>query len=281
MKSLLNRTYPESLAEVREARTLEDTMAPVREISPSQPLQWLAAGWRDLWQAPAALLHGAFLAVIGAGLAWITWSQPWVGFVAMTGLFLIAPVLAVGVNHMGHLLDRQEPVGLRSGFSFHRAVRGPVWGFAGLLAAVFVTWASFVWLWIGVLNVGNANLLGPAHEMIPALLSSAAGVASLAGVLLAGAAFALLAFALSLVTIPALMDRHAGLLDALGISLKAIRHNFRPVLVWGAAITGLGLVSIATAFLALTVVFPWLGFAMWHGYRDLVAAPAERAPATS
>ena len=31
--------------------------------------------------------------------------------------------------------------------------------------------------------------------------------------------------------------------------------------------------TAATAFLALTVVFPWLGLASWRAYRELVPGP--------
>ncbi len=280
MLSLRRRVYPEDLSEIRHAYTLDDGTPQIRRIPVTRPVDWLVTGWRDLRKAPAALLHGIVAAGVAAALGAFAWVQPWLGFVALTGLFLVAPVLAVGVNHMAHRLNRGEHVGLRSGFGFRRAIRGPVLEFAGLLATLFIVWASFVWLWIGVLNVGNANILGPLHEMLPALLSTAEGAASLAGVLVAGAAFALLVFGLSLVTIPALMDRHITLLDAIGISIKAFRHNVGPLLLWGALITGLTLASMATAFLALVAVFPWLGFAIWHGYRDLVEPPQEAAPTT-
>lgn len=76
--------------------------------------------------------------------------------------------------------------------------------------------------------------------------------------------------ALSVVTIPTLLDRRTGLMTAMGTSLKALRTNPAATLIWAALITVLFTVSAATALLALIVVFPWLGYAMWHAYRDLV-----------
>jgi hypothetical protein len=41
----------------------------VRQITPGQPLQWLAAGWKDLWRCGwLSLAHGAVLALFGRGL---------------------------------------------------------------------------------------------------------------------------------------------------------------------------------------------------------------------
>jgi uncharacterized membrane protein len=50
------------------------------------------------------------------------------------------------------------------------------------------------------------------------------------------------------------------------------------MLLWAALITLLLLACAATSWLGLAVVFPWLGLASWHAYRDVVP---ERASASS
>lgn len=147
----------------------------------------------------------------------------------------------------------------------------PLWLFAGLLIVLFNVWASYIWLWLAVLNVGSAGVLGSVDQMLLAFLSGPKGIVSLIGLLVSGAALALAVFAVSLVTLPVMLDRHCSLIDAIAISFKAFRDNPRPLLLWAALITALFAVSALTAFIALVVVFPWLGLAMWHGYRDLVA----------
>jgi uncharacterized membrane protein len=42
------------------------------------------------------------------------------------------------------------------------------------------------------------------------------------------------------------------------------------VLTWGALIAALIVVGMATHFIAMAVIFPWLGHASWHAYRDLI-----------
>jgi len=51
----------------------------------------------------------------------------------------------------------------------------------------------------------------------------------------------------------------------------ATRHNFQAMLLWGMLIAGLVAVGMATDFIAMAVIFPWLGHASWHAYRGMVA----------
>lgn len=270
MAGLIDRLYPENPQEIGPRRTLDSDTPPVNTIATLQPLRWLGEGWRDLWHAPSALLSGVVVAGIGLLAVWLTWSRPWLSFTLVSGFLIVAPVLAVGVNELARRLEAGERSGLASSLDVVSRLGAPLWTFAATLVVLFCIWAGFVWLWIGVMNVGNVGVPGSLDQMVMAMLSSTAGIVSLAGVVLAGALFALGAFAVSVVTMPALLDRRCSLVDAVAISLKVFRDNRLPLLFWAALITALFGLSMLTAFVALVVVFPWLGFAMWHGYRDMV-----------
>lgn len=265
-----NPLYPEDASEIQPKETLDTGTPPINRIDMHQPLHWLAQGWQDLRRAPIALVDGLIVAVVGLLSLWHTWYQPWVTFGLVTGFLLIAPVLSVGVNELARRLETGEPLGHAAGLDALRRLGWPLWLFAGLLIVLFNVWASYTWLGLGVLNVGSANVLGSVDQMLLAMLSSTKGIISLIGLLVAGAALALAVFSISLVTLPVLLDRHCSLIDAIAISFKAFRDNPWPLLLWAALITALFAVSALTAFIALVVVFPWLGLAMWHGYRDLV-----------
>lgn len=281
MISLIQRRYPDDLAEIQARHGYEEETPGIRRIEASRPLRWLGAGWHDLRQAPAGLLHGLMVAAIGVVIMGVVWSWPWAGVAALTGFLLVGPVLATGLNGLARSIERGETIGLRSGFGALEGTGGAIWSFAALLASLFLVWTAFVWLWMGVLNVGHAALLGPLHEALPVLLGSTSGMISLAGLIVAGAALAVVVLALSVVTIPAMLDRRrTGLMTAMGTSLKALQTNPAATLIWAALITVLFAISVATALLALIVVFPWLGYAMWHAYRDLVELPEEEAPTT-
>ena len=42
------------------------------------------------------------------------------------------------------------------------------------------------------------------------------------------------------------------------------------LLLWGVLIAGLTAVGVATNFIAMAAIFPWLGHASWHAYRGLI-----------
>ena len=50
------------------------------------------------------------------------------------------------------------------------------------------------------------------------------------------------------------------------------------MLLWAVIVATLVLASAATGFVALIVVFPWLGLASWRAYRGLVAAETGGPP---
>jgi uncharacterized membrane protein len=268
MQALL---YPGDPSEVKPRQTLRTGTPAVRTLdAPTDVLRWLGRGWEDLRRAPIALLHGVLVSVAGAAIVWTTWSQPWLSAALIFGFLLLGPVLAVGVNDLARRLEVGEHIGARTGLRAVSELGGSVWIFAGLLLFMFAISASYAWLWMGVLNMDElGRSLAPA-EILGTLLASPGGWISLLGLLAGGALFALLVFAISLVTLPAMLDRRRGLVDAVATSLRAFNSNRAPLLLWGLVITALYMLSVATAFLALIVVFPWLGFAMWHGYRDLV-----------
>jgi uncharacterized membrane protein len=86
----------------------------------------------------------------------------------------------------------------------------------------------------------------------------------------AGGLLAAVVFALSVTSMPMLVDRRCELLCALATSVNAVAENPLPLAFWAVIImllTGLG---FATALVGLVVVMPWLGHASFHAYKDLV-----------
>lgn len=270
MVDLLKRRYPEDPGEIRPERNLESGTPPIRAVTLGSPLKWLRQGWQDLLRVPSALLHGLVVSLAGVVLVWTTWSQPWLSLALIVGFLLVGPALAVTLNALARGLETERPAEFRGGLGAIAEIGAPLWLFATLLLALFAVWTAYTWLWIAVMNVGQLGL--PAHigELLGAMMASPAGMVSLAGVVIMGIAFAFVAFALSVITVPTMLDRHAGLVDSVAVSLKAFSRNRLPLLVWAILITALFTVSVLTAFIALIVIFPWLGLSMWHGYRDLV-----------
>jgi uncharacterized membrane protein len=99
------------------------------------------------------------------------------------------------------------------------------------------------------------------------LLTTQEGAAMLLVGSVVGALFAAFSLAISAFSIPMMYDREVDALTAMGQSWALVWNNRRAMVVWGAIVLALFLISLATALLALVVVFPLLGHATWHAYK--------------
>jgi uncharacterized membrane protein len=85
-----------------------------------------------------------------------------------------------------------------------------------------------------------------------------------------GAVLALVVFALSVVTVPLMIDRRVSAGVAMRASLKAMARNPLAMIVWATLIVSLTAIGFATLLVGMIVVIPLLGHATWHAYRELV-----------
>jgi uncharacterized membrane protein len=249
---------------------------PVRRIDVERPWQWLAAGWRDLLSAPqVSLTYGALFALGGLALTGILWSIDWL-FLALplgAGFLLIAPILATGLYEVSRKLDLGEPPRLADAVMAWR--RRP-----GSLAAMGLVLMFFFLVWIRIAFLIFALYFGPQPPnwdmMIDAIFFSAAGIPFLVVGTAVGGALAAIAFALSAVSIPLILDRDVGAFAALATSVSAVATNWRVMAGWAALIALFGAAGLATFFIGLAVTLPLIGHASWHAYRDLVPSSSVR-----
>jgi len=89
-----------------------------------------------------------------------------------------------------------------------------------------------------------------------------------------GGGIAFVAYTLVVVSAPMLLERRFDVFMAAVTSVRIVLRNPGPMLLWAVMVATLVLMSAATGFLALVVVFPWLGLATWRAYRGLVVAAA-------
>lgn len=86
-----------------------------------------------------------------------------------------------------------------------------------------------------------------------------------------GFVFAVIAFAISVVSFPMLLDRDAGAVEAALTSVRAVAANPIPMTAWGVIVSALLVLGSLPLFVGLAVVVPILGHATWHLYRRVVA----------
>ena len=84
-----------------------------------------------------------------------------------------------------------------------------------------------------------------------------------------GGLFAAFAFAISVVSIPMLYDQRTDVFTAMALSMNTVWHNLGVMLPWGAIIVLLGVLNLVSGLLTMIVVFPLVGHATWHAYRQV------------
>jgi uncharacterized membrane protein len=261
--------------------------AVVRQITASQPLQWLVAGWQDIWRCGwLSLAHGAVLALFGVVLFALARQKFWLLAGAFSGFLVVAPVLATSLYAMSRALERKEPIRLAllrdTWLSWQQARfvdHGGYWclvRFGVLLAIAGTGWvltsAALITLMAPApiqtpMDFLRHVVLGRDHFLFEAWLS-------MGGILAAPI------FASSVVSMPLLLDRRIPLMHAVLTSWRVVLANPVPMAVWSGLIMLLVLLGFASLLVGLVLVVPLLGHASWHAYRDLVDASALAPRAT-
>ncbi len=241
----------------------------IRTIRLSTPFGWLAEGWRDLMKAPAPLLlYGLAVAAASFALCYGVYATNgafWV--LALTaGFVIIAPILAMGPYEAGRRLDLGERPRLGQILFVRSAFRQDVAYLSLLLVLIYFLWGRIAQI---VYGLSTFHVHRDVESLVAFAVGSSEGHSMLMIGALTGGALAFVTYALVVVSAPMLLNRNANVFAAVATSVRAVNANFFPLLLWAVIITALLLASAATGFLALVVVFPWLGLASWRAYRAL------------
>ena len=249
----------------------------VNSIVFDAPWTWLAAGWRDIVATPGLSLgYGAIFAAISLalayGLTFVGWESVVIVFAG--GFLILGPLFAVGLYEISRRRSEGEPVDLGAVFSMN--VRSPLelayMGF--VLLFIFSAWLRIAFLLCAVFYGDVA--LPSAEQFIAKLLFTPHGLGLLITGTIVGAGLALLAYAVSVVSIPLLVTHRVDFLTAMFVSIQTVVKNPGPMLLWAGLVAVIMACGLAFAFLGLIVAFPLVGHATWHAYRELVhVAPAE------
>ncbi|MGF1645196.1 MAG: DUF2189 domain-containing protein [Thiotrichales bacterium] len=248
----------------------------VNRVAPTAPLRWLRAGWTDFVSMPGhSLLYGALLALGCLLVANLARQQPQLVFGFVTGLLLIGPFLAIGLYEASRRREAGEPASIGASIGRIRQRLFPI----GLLAIV-LGFVMIAWLRLSSLVVAlKLGAIAPSVEAYTTrILYSADGVVALLLLFGLGCALAAAVFVTCVISLPMLLDHEIDPVSATLTSVNAVTSNPRPMLIWAGMIVGLNAVGIASVFVGMVVVFPVLGYASWHAYRELVACtPYQRS----
>lgn len=241
----------------------------IRKVSIDQPFRWLGDGARDLGKAwPLSLFYGVAFALLGYGLVHAAESRPHLVMWLMSGFLFVAPVLATVFYSLSHRLEHHHRLpNLFVPLLCWRANPGSLGLFLVMLVFVLISWERVSAILVG-LFLGGSGIASLADLL--SVDAFRAHTDFVFAYLAFGGVLALVMFSLSVVSLPMMLHRKVDFATALVTSFMATRLNFPTLLLWGVLIAGLVAIGMATNFIAMAVIFPWLGHASWHAYRELV-----------
>ncbi|HRP76032.1 MAG TPA: DUF2189 domain-containing protein [Rhodocyclaceae bacterium] len=238
-----------------------------RDVDARAPLRWIRRGFADLMSCPIpSLFYGFCFAGMGL-LVTLVFEHAYEYTMAVTsGFLLLGPFLAMGLYE----ISRRRELG-------HRCALGPslvVWKrnagnlgiFAVVLGVVFLVWARASLIMFALFYTSEVpNLTGFLSQFVK--MENLEFLAVYFGV---GLIFATIVFAVSVVSIPLMLDRNQDAITSMLASIGTLFRNPGPLMIWAALIVALTAIGFLTFHLGLVVLMPVIGHATWHAYRDLV-----------
>ncbi len=245
----------------------------VRRIGIADIRKALELGWRDFTNSRTDVLFLCFIyplaGLLFAGLAAGNGMIQLV-FPLASGFALIGPLAAVGLLEMSRRSEMGRHVSWLDTFA---VLRSPAIGTLALLGVMLLLILA---LWLVTAEAIYNATLGPAapvslEAFARDLVGRPAGSILVVTGIVAGAIFAVVVFALSVVSFPVLLDRNVTLAEALQTSMTVVRLNPGPMLVWAAVVVGGLVLGSLPLLVGLAVTLPVLGHATWHLYRAVTA----------
>ncbi len=241
----------------------------IRQVPVFRPLAWLHLGWLDMRKHWAASLgHGALIMALGWTLLVICGTHPYFIAAAISGFLLVGPIMSAGLYEM----SRRYSLGQSA--NFDESLEGFARNTAGLFEfGVILAICAVVWFAISALLLGTVFHI-PAPDMRETLYRGFLDTVNRSQVLAyitIGAVLATAVFAVSVIAVPLIIDRHTSASQGMRASVHAVLRNIPAMIVWSALILILIIIGYVVPLLAgLLLVTPLLGHATWYAYKDMI-----------
>jgi len=240
----------------------------VRHVDASRPLRWLSRGWGDLREnLGASLPYGLAFAIAGYLLLSYATDLPYLFTAAISGFFLVGPLAAAGFYEISRRHQQGESVSFAQSLRGLRQHTNHLLYYGVFLAVVLLSWERLSAILFALFYQGGYPDLGNFFRDV---FLSGDYLQFVVSYIVIGGALAALVFALSVVSVPMLMDRDVDIVTAMMTSTRAVATNLSAMAIWAALIVALIAVGFATMMVGMVILLPLLGHATWHAYKDLI-----------
>jgi len=255
-------------------------MVTLQKVRRDAPWNWLKAGWADMMRAPGvSLSYGLIFVGIGVLITGGLWMLG-LGAIApipLSGFALIAPALAIGIYQVSRALERGEVPRFRVIISRFPDRITQIAFLSLLLLLLLMAWLEIAQFMFVIIAPGTPLSPGPFLEFS---LSEPAGMTLLVLGTIVGSLLAGVAFAISAIAFPMLVDQDVDAVTALVASVTAVRRQPFVMFTWAWLIGFMTVAGTAFFLIGLALVFPWLAHASWHAYKDFAPSPSASPSAS-
>jgi uncharacterized membrane protein len=249
------------------------TTTPVKPVTSNDLNAALREGLSDFSERRGDLIFiGIIYPVIGLVAAFAANGGPLTHllFPLAAGLSILGPLTAIGFYE----LARRRESGLDSSWRhFLDVAKSPQLDGIAVVAVILIGLFAAWLIAAGLIYAAFFGLATPASlgGFISEVLTTPRGWGMIVVGNLVGLVFAVATLAISVFSLPMLVDRDVSAGEAIRASLAGVRANPVVMARWGVIVAALLVLGSIPAFLGLAVVLPWLGYATWHLYRRAFA----------
>jgi uncharacterized membrane protein len=246
---------------------------PLKRIGFRDPLTWLALGTRDFARAPGiGLFYGGCFIVMGWLLLAVYRHAPAYVLALSAGFLLMGPFLCLGLYRVSQQLERGQKPDFGDSLLAWETRTGTLAIFGFVLLVLEMLWGRAALVVFAVSFDGMPELQGSLLKLLDP--QNLGFIVAYLGV---GAVFAGLIYAISVVSMPMILDREVDAITAGLTSLRLVLAQPFVLIWWGAVITALVVLALLPWFVGLLVVGPVIGHASWHAYRATVGGEQPTA----
>jgi len=271
---------PNEPTESAEPQAAEASAAPAAESAPRSPFDiqlspltwadpphWLALGWRDFVRCPGiGLFYGTVFMVMGWALMKVYEHAPAYTLALSAGFLLMGPFLCLGLYRASQRLEQGQRPDLGDSLLAWDTRTGQLGVFGFVLLVLEMLWGRATLVIFAVSFDGMPELKGSLLALLdPANLAFIVAWAAV------GAVFAGLIYAVTVVSMPMILDRQTDAITAGLTSMRLVLTQTPVMLFWGLLIAALTGLALLPWFAGLLVAGPVIGHASWHAYRAAVA----------